>query len=243
MCANGSRSSSHCGKPDSEPIRYSATNPTSTPHATGLNLGASPNNATVTAAESQTAGSCTAALARTIAQFAADVVGSDSVGQSGRQSGNQHRDGRAYQRDRQMACQPTASAYRAAQHRLGSLAGLLLMRPQAQRDGECGRHHAQHAKRHRDEGLLQCTGAAHALDNVVRRAAAELVADAVHDAADQQAVQAQPDGPQQQRAAIQPPGQPERRSAASALRSPDPDVRRSSPHRRRDRQAAGRPVR
>src|SRR5262249_30786596 len=56
MCENGSRSSNHCENPASEPIRYSAMKPTNTPQATGVNRGASPNNATVTAESSQTAG-------------------------------------------------------------------------------------------------------------------------------------------------------------------------------------------
>src|SRR5258708_29141734 len=66
-CANGSRSSTHCGNPANEPIRYNATKAISTPHATGVNLGARPNNPTVTAANSQTAGNCTAAAPTTVA--------------------------------------------------------------------------------------------------------------------------------------------------------------------------------
>lgn len=49
MWANGSRLSSICGNPANEPSRYSAMNPTSTPHATGVNRGANPNNPTVAA--------------------------------------------------------------------------------------------------------------------------------------------------------------------------------------------------
>src|SRR5262249_16171724 len=65
-CANGSRLSTHCGNPANEPIRYNATNATSTPQATGVNRGATPNNPTVTAANSQTAGNCTAAVPTTV---------------------------------------------------------------------------------------------------------------------------------------------------------------------------------
>ena len=108
-----------------------------------------------------------------------------------------------------MAGQPTASAHRSAQQRLGPLAGLFLVQAQDQRDGERGGHHAQHAERGRDEGLLHDLGATHPDHDVARGIATELVADAVHDAADQHPVQAQPDGPQQQGAAVQPPGQPE----------------------------------
>jgi len=61
-CANGSRSSNHCGDPSSEPIRYTATNPTSTPHAIGVSRGVRPNNTIVNAAVSQAAGSWAAAL-------------------------------------------------------------------------------------------------------------------------------------------------------------------------------------
>ncbi|CKR68592.1 Uncharacterised protein [Mycobacterium tuberculosis] len=41
-------------------------NPTSTPHATGVNRGANPNNPTVTADNNHTAGSCTAAVPTTV---------------------------------------------------------------------------------------------------------------------------------------------------------------------------------
>src|SRR6202000_2364103 len=121
MCANGSRSSTHCGKPDNEPIRYSATNPTSTPHATGLKRGASPNNATATAAGSQTAGSCTSAVPSTIDRLpptsgaAVPEVGPAFVPAAPDRAGG------ADQRDHEMTCQPTASADRATQQRLGPL--------------------------------------------------------------------------------------------------------------------------
>src|SRR5579875_755114 len=62
----GSRSSTHCAEPDNEPSRYTATNPTSTPQAAGVDRGSSPNNIVVTAASSHTAGSCTAALPTTV---------------------------------------------------------------------------------------------------------------------------------------------------------------------------------
>ena len=45
---------------------YSATNPTSTAHDTGVNRGNSPNRATVTAAASHTAGNCTTAVPTTL---------------------------------------------------------------------------------------------------------------------------------------------------------------------------------
>ncbi len=71
MWAKGSRSSSHCENPASDPIRYRATKPISTPQATGVSRGATPNNKTVTADNSHTAGSWTAALPTTMGSLAA----------------------------------------------------------------------------------------------------------------------------------------------------------------------------
>ena len=210
MWANGSRSSSHCGNPANEPIRYKRDESDQNAPGHGRESRCETEQSDRHRGQQPDGGQLDGRACHHDSHLAADVAGGDAVDQAAGQSADQHRHRGSGQRRQQMACQPTGSRHRTRQRRFGPLARFLLVQPQRQRDGECGSRHAHHGERDGDEGFLQSAGAAHPDDDVACGvAAAELVADAVHHTAHQHAVEAKTHGPQQERSAVQPPRQPE----------------------------------